>query len=82
MQVMQKQIHAECPTYLELELIDSEISTINGKELNKEGVKHVINYLGQEVDVKAEDVFEKVQMLNTINGVVTLKLHDGIITAV
>lgn len=79
---MQKQIHAEYPTYLELELIDSEISTINGKELSKEGVKHVIDYLGQEVDVKAEDVFEKVQMLNTVNGVVTLKLYDGMVTAV
>ncbi len=79
---MQKILHAECPTYLELELTNNEISMINGKELNKEGVEHVINYLGQEVDVKAEDVFEKVQMLNTVNGVVTLKLYDGMVTAV
>ncbi len=79
---MQKKIHADCPTYLELELKNSEISTINGKELSKEGVSHVINYLGQEVDVTAEDVMKKIKMLNTVNGMIKLKLFNGMVTAV
>ena len=35
-------IHADCPTYMELGLKNGEVNTINGKELNKEGVTHVI----------------------------------------
>ena len=41
-------IHADCPTYMELGLKNGEVNTINGKELNKEGVTHVIDYLCQE----------------------------------
>ena len=53
---MQKSIHVDCPTYLELGLKNGEVYTINGKDLNRDGVKHVIDYLCQEVNVKADDV--------------------------
>ncbi len=79
---MQKAIHVDCPTYLELGLKNGEVSTINGKELNKEGVKHVIDYLCQEVNVKAEEVLSTVQTMNTENGSVMLKLYDGMVSAV
>ena len=79
---MKKSIHVNCPTYMELGLKNGEVFTINGKELNSEGVIHVINYLCQEVNVKAEDVLSKVRSLNAPDGAVTLKLFDGMVTAV
>lgn len=79
---MQKSIHVDCPTYLELGLKNGEVYTINGKELNRDGVKHVIDYLGQEVNVKADDVLSKVHSMNQADGAVTLKLYDGMVSAV
>lgn len=79
---MQKSIHVDCPTYLELGLKNGEVYTINGKELNRDGVKHVIDYLGQEVNVKADDVLSKIAAMNQPDGAVTLKLYDGIVSAV
>lgn len=75
-------IHVDCPTYMELGLKNGEVNTINGKELNTEGVAHVIDYLCREVDVKAEDVLTKVKGLKKSEGSVMLKLHDGMVTAV
>ncbi|MGC2873181.1 hypothetical protein ACPW7J_12065 [Ihubacter sp. rT4E-8] len=79
---MQKSIHVDCPTYLELGLKNGEVYTINGKELNIDGVKHVIDYLCQEVNVKAEDVLTKVKAMKQDNGEVTLKLYNGMVSAV
>ncbi len=79
---MQKSIHVDCPTYLELGLKNGEVYTINGKNLNRDGVKHVIDYLCQEVDVKADDVLAKVSDLGQRDGAVTLKLYDGMVSAV
>ena len=75
-------IHADCPAYMELGLKNGEVNTINGKELNKEGVTHVIDYLCQEVDVKTEDVLTKVKGLKKSEGSVVLKLYNGMVTAV
>ena len=75
-------IHADCPTYMELGLKNGEVNTINGKELNKEGVTHVIDYLCQEVEVKTEDVLTKVKGLKKSEGSVVLKLYNGMVTAV
>ncbi|SCJ88111.1 Uncharacterised protein [uncultured Eubacterium sp.] len=77
---MQKSIHVDCPTYLELGLKNGEVSTVNGKELNHEGVKHVIDYLCQEVDVKADDVLTKVKSVGKDEGAVTLKLYNGAVS--
>ncbi|MGN0658896.1 MAG: hypothetical protein ACI4LA_04755 [Emergencia sp.] len=79
---MQKSVHVDCPTYLELGLKNGEVYTVNGKELSGEGVVHVIDYLCQEVDVKAEDVLSKVKSLKKSDGAVTLKLYDGAVSAV
>ena len=79
---MQNLIHVDYPTYLELGLKNGEVSTINGKELNSDGVVHVIDYLCQEVNVKADDVLTKIKTLKTCNGFVKLKLHNGLVTAV
>ena len=79
---MQKKVHVDCPTYLELGLKNGEVFTINGKELNAEGVHHVIDYLCQEVNVKSEEVLSKVRSMGAENGPVTLKLYDGSISAV
>ncbi len=79
---MQKSIHVDCPTYLELGLKNGEVYTINGKSLNREGVKHVIDYLCQEVNVKADDVLTKVASMKQTDGAVTLKLYDGTVSAV
>ncbi len=79
---MQNSIHVDCPTYLELGLKNGEVNTINGKELNSDGVVHVIDYLCQEVNVKAEDVLEKIKSMGAADGQVTLKLYDGAVTAV
>lgn len=78
---MQKQVHVDCPTYLELGLKNGEVSTINGKELSQDGVIHVIDYLCREVDVKAEEVLTKVSSLGAVNGPVRLKLYDGMVSA-
>ena len=67
---------------MELGLKNGEVNTINGKELNKEGVTHVIDYLCQEVDVKTEDVLTKVKGLKKSEGSVVLKLYNGMVTAV
>ena len=75
-------IHVDCPTYMELGLKNGEVNTINGKELNKEGVTHVIDYLCQEVDVKTEDVLTKVKGLKKSEGSVVLKLYNVMVTAV
>lgn len=79
---MKSNVHVDCPTYMEIGLKDGEVNTINGKELNSDGVIHVIDYLCREVDVKAEDVLHKVKTLNTESGAVKLKLYDGMVTAV
>lgn len=79
---MQQSIHVDCPTYLELGLVDGQVNTINGKELNSEGVVHVIDYLCQEVNVKVDEVLNKVRSLNQSCGAVTLKLYDGVVSAV
>ena len=79
---MQKSIHVDCPTYLELGLKNGEVYTINGKDLNRDGVKHVIDYLCQEVDVKADDVLSKIAAMKQKDGAVTLRLYDGTVSAV
>lgn len=79
---MMKSVHVDSPTYLELGLMHGEVQTINGKELSREGVRHVINYLCQETDVKAEAVLDKVNEMNTDCGAVTLKLFNGAVMAV
>lgn len=79
---MQNTIHVDCPTYLELGLKNGEVYTINGKELNRDGVKHVIDYLCQEVNVKADDVLSKVHSMKQSDGAITLKLYDGMVSAV
>ncbi|MEE0741071.1 MAG: hypothetical protein ACLRWH_08560 [Emergencia sp.] len=79
---MQQSIHVDCPTYLELGLVDGQVNTINGKELNSEGVVHVIDYLCQEVNVKAADVLSHVDSLNQSCGAVRLKLYNGVVSAV
>lgn len=79
---MQKSIHVDCPTYLELGLTDGEVSTINGKELNTDGVIHVIDYVCQDVGIRAEDVLSKIKSLNRKDGSVTLKLFEGVISAI
>jgi hypothetical protein len=79
---MQKSIHVDCPTYLELGLKNGEVNTINGKELNSDGVVHVIDYLCQEVSVKADDVLSTVKDLGQTEGTVTLKLFDGCVSTV
>lgn len=79
---MQNSIHVDCPTYMALGLVDGQVNTINGKELNSEGVCHVIDYLCQEVDVKAEDVLSKVKSMGKQQGEVTLKLYNGVVSAV
>lgn len=79
---MQNSIHVDYPTYLELGLKNGKVSTVNGKELNSDGVVHVIDYLCQEVNVKTADVLSKVKTLNTSNGPVKLKLYNGVVTAV
>lgn len=78
---MQKLIHVDCPTYLELGIKNGEVNTVNGKELNGEGVNHVISYLCNEVDVKVDDVLNKVKSIGTSDGAVTLKLHNGSVSA-
>ena len=78
---MQKSIFTDCPTYLELGLKNGEVYTVNGKELSDEGVKHVISYLCQEVDVKVEDVLSKISAIDKHDGAVTLKLHNGAVSA-
>lgn len=78
---MQKSIHVDCPTYLELELKNGSVNAINGKELDSDGVKHVIDFLCQEVNVKTDEVLSKAKTLGTSNGQVTLKLYNGAITA-
>lgn len=65
---MQSTIHVNCPTYLELGLKNGEVNTINGKELNSDGVIHVIDYLCREVNVKAEDVLAKVKNMKAADG--------------
>ena len=75
-------VHVDCPTYLELSLKNGDIDKINGKTLNAEGVIHVIDYLCQEVDVKAEDVLTKIASLGLEDGSVTLKLYNGAVETV
>ena len=77
---MQKSIATDCPTYLELGLKNGEVYTVNGKELNDEGIKHVIGYLCEEVNVKVEDVLSKVRAMEKNDGAETLKLHNGAVS--
>ncbi|MGF6376929.1 hypothetical protein M2140_002008 [Clostridiales Family XIII bacterium PM5-7] len=77
---MQKSISVNCPTYLELELKNGTVNAVNGKELTNEGVRHVIEFLCQEVNVKADDVLTKARALCASDGQVTLKLHNGAVT--
>ena len=78
---MNKQVHVDCPTYLELGLKNGDVVAVNGKELNNEGIKHVISYLCNEVDVKVEDVLNKVKNVEASDGAVTLKLFNGAVSA-
>lgn len=74
---MTKVLQMECPTYMELELKHGEVKTINGKELSREGVREVIDFIGQEVNVKADSVLQTLKSLKKDNGSVTLKLYNG-----
>lgn len=79
---MQKNVHVNCPTYLELGLKNGQVVAVNGKELDPEGIKNVVNFVCEEVNVKADDVFNKVGDINSPNGAVTLKLSNGVVSAI
>lgn len=79
---MMKKLDMNYPTYMELDLNQGEIESINGKELNKEGVNNVINYLCENANVKSETVMHVLSNLKEKNGAVTLKLFEGSVIAV
>jgi hypothetical protein len=74
--------HVDYPAYLELGLKDGQVSSVNGKEFNKEGVFNVIKYVCKGENVNTDDVLSKIRSLQKNNGAVTLKLYDGAVTAI
>lgn len=78
---MLKKITYENPAYVEIGFKDGQAVSVNGKELNYEGVCNVISYICNEVNTKADEVINIAKTFaKEKEDIVTLKLFNGSIT--
>ena len=74
---MSKAYKADYPTYLELWINHGEIKSVNGKELNSEGIMNVLDYISKDCCVSANEVITVAKSNSPKNGSVKLKLFNG-----
>lgn len=68
------------PTYLQLGFDKGNVVSVNGKELNKDGVNQVLSYICREVDVRSEDLMRTAEKIAKCHDDIKLKLYKGTIS--
>ncbi|MDD4377002.1 MAG: hypothetical protein PHH48_02470 [Eubacteriales bacterium] len=77
---MLSKTHSDYPTYLEIGFKNGEATSVNGKELNQDGISTVLSYICRETNLRAEEVLNKAKNFAKSDDAVKLKLFNGAIS--
>lgn len=77
---MTKCTNVDYPSYVKIGFKNGEAASVNGKELNQDGIMEVVSFVSSEEGVNAEDVIAKAKGIIKNDGDVTLKLFKGAVT--